>query len=288
MTPSLTASLYELPEYRRVLGNLIARDLKVKYQSKSLGFLWSLNQPTIMLAIWYVIFSRAFRVPIHDYWAYLIAGIVPFQFITSSIVAGLSSVRTNAGIIRKVYVPMEILVIAAVTVRLVEFLVQLAVAIVLLALLHRAAVTIQVPFLPRETVHFAPLAALLVIPPAVMLTYVFVLGVALPLAAWSVIYRDLEHIVGIAMAMLFYLTPVFWSLSQFQGRKWVWLMSLNPAAHLLDLFRGPLYWGTWPFSAAFGGGAATAWTVSGSIAAVTLIVGWLLFNRSKRILAEVV
>ena len=75
MTPStLTSSLSELPEYRQVLANLIARDLKVKYQSKSLGFAWSLLAPAIMIGILYAVFSRGLRVQMPDYWAFLLAG----------------------------------------------------------------------------------------------------------------------------------------------------------------------------------------------------------------------
>src|SRR5437773_7636933 len=137
MTLSLVTSLTELPEYRRVLGNLIARDLKVKYQAQALGFVWSLLYPALMISIWYVVFKRIVRLDIPDYWAFLLSGMLPFQFVQSGITDGSGAVRRNAGLIRKIYVPMEILVIASVTVKLIEFIAQLAIAIVLLLMLHR-------------------------------------------------------------------------------------------------------------------------------------------------------
>src|SRR4051812_19066079 len=136
MTLSIATSLSELPEYRQVLANLIARDLKVKYQSKALGFAWSLLAPAAMLAILYTIFSRAFKNPMPDYWAFLIAGILPFQFISESIVTGAGSIRASAGLIRKVYLPMEILVVAAITVKAIEFVLQMLLAVTLLLILH--------------------------------------------------------------------------------------------------------------------------------------------------------
>src|SRR5437867_10662236 len=138
MVLPLSKSLSELPEYGQVLVNLIARDLKVKYQSKALGFVWSLLHPAMMIGIWYVVFSlRVINVQVHRYWAFLLPGMLVYQFFQSAIIEGSYAVRRNSAIIRKVYVPMEILVIAAVTVKMVEFLLQMLVAIVLLALLHR-------------------------------------------------------------------------------------------------------------------------------------------------------
>src|SRR5204863_6970691 len=102
MTFPLSKSLSELPEYSQVLGNLIARDLKVKYQSKALGFVWSLLHPAILIGIWYVVFSmRVIRFDHKNYWAFLISGMITFQFMQQSIVEGAWAVRKNSGIIRK-------------------------------------------------------------------------------------------------------------------------------------------------------------------------------------------
>jgi ABC-type polysaccharide/polyol phosphate export permease len=296
MTSSTIAnSLSELPEYRQVLANLIARDLKVKYQSKSLGFAWSLLAPACMLAILYMIFGGAFRVNMPHYWAFLVASILPFQFMQESILAGAGSIRSSAGLIRKVYVPMEILVVAGITVRAIEFVLQMGLAVALLAALHYAGGTFEhipaalAPHLPAGGhVQFDPLKTLAVLPGAILLTYLFVLGVALPLSAWCVIYKDVEHIITIAMRVLFYGTPVFWGAFQFMPKPWVRWMVLNPMGDLIALYRGPLYFGTWPFNEAAGGGALTAWGLATLFAVVTLVVGYALFDRSKRILAEVV
>src|SRR5688500_3910808 len=70
MTPTLATSLSALPEYRRALFTLVARDLKVKYQTKALGFLWSLVYPAMMIAIWYAVFRGVLKVNLPNYWAY--------------------------------------------------------------------------------------------------------------------------------------------------------------------------------------------------------------------------
>lgn len=295
MAMPLATSLSELPEYRQVLANLIARDLKVKYQSKSLGFAWSLLAPACMLGILYIIFSHAFKIDIPDYWAFLVAGILPFQFFAEGISAGAQSIRASAGLIRKVYVPMEILVVAAITVRLIEFTLQMLLAFVLLMALHRGGVGVEaikvspgVDLPVHGPVRMDPWKSAVVVPGAIALTYVFVLGVALPLSAWCVIYKDLDHVITIVMRILFYASPVFWPLFLHAGGKFGALLALNPAADLLALYRGPLYWGTWPFNEATGGGPLVAWGIATLFAVVALVVGYALFDRSKRILAEVV
>src|SRR5688500_9867924 len=234
-TSTLANSLSELPEYRQVLANLIARDLKVKYQSKALGFAWSLLAPAVMLAILYVIFAGAFRVNVPHYWALLVASLLPFQFMQESILAGAASIRGSAGLIRKVYVPMEILVVAGVTVRAIEFVLQMLLAVALLAAMHHGGGAFDVvppalaPHLPAGGhVHFDARKTLAVLPGAIVLTYLFVLGVALPLSAWCVIYKDLDHILTIAMRVLFYATPVFWGAFQFLPKPWVRWLPLNP------------------------------------------------------------
>ena len=294
MTPStLTSSLSELPEYRQVLANLIARDLKVKYQSKSLGFAWSLLAPAIMIGILYAVFSRGLRVQMPDYWAFLLAGILPFQFFSESIVAGASAIRGSAGIIRKIYVPMEIPVIAAVTVRAIEFVLQMVLAVIMLVVLHNGTSQLEHP---DGMVHPPPVAALgalhidvaktaIVLPAAIALTYIFVLGVSMPLAAWSVIYRDIDHIITIVMRVLFYATPIFWPA---WGFPFPHVLQLNPASALIALFRGPMFFGTWPFVEATGQGPFVAWGIAVIFAVGALIGGYVLFGRSKHILAEVV
>ena len=269
LTLTLRESLAELPEYRRVLWTLIARDLKVKYQTKALGFLWSMLYPALMIAIWYVVFKRVMKLDMPHYWAFLIVGMLPFQFVQNAIHEGASSVRKNSGLIRKVYMPMEVLVIAGVTVKLIEFLLQLAVAILLLAVVHHG-----------DGVGFSMWRTIFCLPIAVVLLYFFVLGICLPLAAWTIIYRDLEHMVSLGLMMLFYLTPIFWSLSLIGDKWWKSLFWLNPIVSLVELFRSPLYWGVMP--------SATAFFLSLVFAAVSFVGGYTMFDRSKHVLAEVV
>lgn len=278
MAMSLSKSLQELPEYRHVLGNLILRDLKVKYQSKALGFVWSLLHPALLIGIWYFVFRlRVLNVDLKNYWAFLISGMITFQFMQQSIIDGAWAVRRNSAIIRKVYMPIEVLVIAALTVKLVDFVLQLIVALTLLALLHHTTGP-----------HLSLYKTFVVLPGALLLTYIFLLGVTLPLAGWTVIYRDLDHLLHLFLTALFYITPVFWSLDLFKGKPWVRHFAINPFLNFVELFRSPMYWGRWPSNIAVGGSTLATWGIAIAFSFGTLIVGYLLLGHVKNQLAEVV
>src|SRR5207249_4690820 len=116
--------------------------------------------------------------------------------------------------------------------------------------------------------------------------YLLVLGISMPLAAWSVIYRDLDHMISLALTALFYITPVFWKLPL--GTKHGWIFAINPAMDLIELFRGPMYWGTWPSNPSVGGGAVGTWFIACAIASTTFVIGYMMLDRCKHVLAEVV
>jgi ABC-type polysaccharide/polyol phosphate export permease len=121
---------------------------------------------------------------------------------------------------------------------------------------------------------------MIILPSAVLLLYLFVLGVSLPLSGWTVIYRDLEHMVSLGLMMLFYLTPIFWSLTMIGGKPWRWVFYCNPLVSFIELIRAPLYWGAWP--------ALGVWGLALLFAGGAFVGGYTLFDRSKHVLAEVV
>ena len=275
---TLAADLSELGRFRYVAFNLVMRDLRARYQDSFLGFLWTLLYPALLLGIWVSVFGHIMRFGAADYWAYLLSGLLPFQFLQSSITDGMAAVRRNAGLIRKIYVPPEVLVFSAVTVRLIEFLLQMTLAITVLAIWHRGDETGR---------HLSMSLTATTLPAAIGLTYLLALGIAIPLAAWSIVLRDLEHITGAAMMAWFYLTPVFWIFNAETVQSWMKPLALNPAMYILDLYRGPLYYGRLPSNPMAGGGLEL-FALNTLVATGVFAVGYLIFRRSKHVLAEVV
>ena len=95
----------ELLKYRWLLQELVSRDLKIKYRRSFLGYIWSILNPLLMMAILTVVFSRMFRFAIPNYPVYLLAGQLIYTFFVEATTVSMQSVLSGASLIKKVYLP---------------------------------------------------------------------------------------------------------------------------------------------------------------------------------------
>lgn len=261
--PGLVAQLAELWRARELVALLTARDLKVKYQRSWLGFLWTLLNPLVTVGVLVAVFSHVIRIPIEHYWAFLISGYFVWNFFAQTVNGGVQSAAANAYLTRTCSFPQEVLVLSAALARFFEFLVEMALLLVVLAVFHHGAVP-------------ASFAAVL---PLLPILFVLVVGVAFPLVALAVHYQDAVQAIPLATAAWFYVTPVFYDLDMVpEELRGVFL--LNPLAPLLGTFQAVLYHGVMPSATDLSGLAA--------LAAGVAVVGYALFNRRKRAFAEIV
>lgn len=228
--------LATLWRYRTLLYNLVLRDLKARYKNSALGFLWSLLNPLAMMMIFTIISTFLFRNNnVANYPIFLLAGLLPWNFFSISVMGGANSVVANGYLINKVYFPREVLPIATVVANLVNFL---------LALLVLFAVIV---FFRLE---FSPWIWLL--PVVILIQTVFTIGIVLFLSTLQVYYRDTLLILDVVILAWFFLTPVFYPASIFPKayaiagvtvdiQRLVYI--LNPMASLINMYRDLLYWG---------------------------------------------
>ena len=101
--------LKELYQYREFLKTNVKKDIRGKYKGSFLGVLWSFINPLLSVLVYAIVFPYIMRIKVENYLIYLITGIIPWTFFTSSINMGLISVLSNADIIKKVYFQREIL-----------------------------------------------------------------------------------------------------------------------------------------------------------------------------------
>ncbi len=246
--------------YRDLLFGLVATELKVKYRGSLLGFLWSLLNPLAMIAIYTLAFQYILKVGIEHFSIFLIAGLLPWTFFAGSAMASTTSVMSNAGLVKKVYFPREIIPAAVVLFNLIQTLLALAV------------------FLPSLLVLRGDVPWTLVFYPAILALFVlFVTGVALGLSALTVTFRDLRHLTEVVLAMLFWITPIVYSITMVPQQLHV-IFTLNPMTPFVSAFQDTAYWGRVP-------GAATFLTMAGWAVGVFL-VGWTIFQRRAPYLAE--
>ena len=104
-----------LYNYRELLKSNVKKEIRGKYKGSILGILWSFVNPLLMVLVYAIVFPYIMRVKTDNYLVYLITAIIPWNYFTTAINQGMITVRMNAGIIKKVYFPREILPISVVT-----------------------------------------------------------------------------------------------------------------------------------------------------------------------------
>ncbi len=229
---TFVSTVYTLPiriwAYRELLKNLILKDLKIRYGGSLLGLAWSLLNPLAMIVVYSIVFKYIFRIELENYTVFLITGLLPWSFFSSSVGASTVAVISDANLVKKIRFPREILPLATVQFNLVQFLMALVV------------------FFPALIFLQAELGWTLLAYPAVLALHAgFTLGVALLLSAVTVFYQDIKHLTEVGLMILFWVTPIVYDLSMVPERV-RWLFKLNPLAVYITGYQDIIYYGRWP------------------------------------------
>jgi len=259
--PAWLQRLVEIASYRDLVRNLVSRDLKVRYRESFVGFGWSLLNPLLMTAVFYLVFQVFLRNPTPMFPVFLLCGILPWNWCAAAVSGGVNSVVGNAHLIKKVYFPRELLPVSIVASNMVHFVLALPV-LFLMMLIFGAPFT----------------GWLLLIPLLMAIEFVFLAGVALFLACLNVFLRDTGPIMEVLLSLWFFLTPIFYRVDDVTGR-WATLLYLaNPMASVVTAYRAILYDGHSPDFAVLG--ATTL------ISLAVLVVGYGFFSRFSRWFGE--
>lgn len=217
----LINSLKNMKQFKYLLSQLVGRDFKVKYKRSVLGILWSLLNPLLMMTVMSLVFSNIFKfnVPGLNYLVYLMTGLVFFNFFSEATNLAMSSIVGNFSLITKVYVPKYIFPLSKVLLSLINF------GFALVALYF-------IIFFTGERITFAHL----LLPFDFVCLFLFALGVALFLAAFSVFFRDMFYIYGIVLMTWTYLTPIMYPITIIP-ESYRFLFKLNPMFQYIDYAR---------------------------------------------------
>jgi len=257
------SALGEVWRYRELLRGLIVRNLKVKYQRSMLGFIWTLLNPLLTIAVLTVVFTYFIKIRVPHYWAFVFSGYFVWNFMLQMISTATYVLAEHAPLRRSVAFPSEVLLFAAAASRLVEFAIEMAIAVLLLIVIHHESVPPSFVLLPL----------------LITLQVLLAIGLAFPVATLSVFYSDVQHAIPILLLMLFYLSPVFYPATMVPESLLPFYF-LNPVAGLLTLYHDALYAGHWPSPLLLGGMTVASVGLCG--------LGYALFNRHKRLFAEIV
>ena len=241
--------------YGYLLRMLVARDFRVKYKASVLGVLWSFLNPLLMTAVYYFVFNTLFRSDIPYFPAYLMSGIIVFNYFSDATNLGLHAIVGNASLIVKVAMPRFIYPLSKVLSSAINLVISL------------------IPLLGIMLLSGIPLRpSLLLLPFALILLAVFCVGMALLLSASMVFFRDTQFLWGLMLTVWNFLTPIFYPESIIPASLRT-LYHCNPLYQLISFLR----------SITIGGVAPTPVTFLYCLIAAfgTLGVGALVFRRTQ-------
>lgn len=191
-------SLVELWNARELLFQLSRREIKTKYKNSSLGFLWSFAKPLALLLIYFVAvgqFLGAAR-SIPDFAIFMFSGFIIWSLFSDIISSATNSIVSNAGLVKKIYVPRELFPLSASASSFTNFAIQLGLLLVFGIFVGSIPL---VGYIGSGILGFICIST-------------FSLGIGLLLSAWNVFLRDIQHIVEIALMVLFWCSPIVYSV----------------------------------------------------------------------------
>ncbi len=250
----------ELYQYRQLLKTNIKKEIRGKYKGSFLGVLWSFLNPLLMVAVYAIVFPYIMRIQPPNYLVYLIIGVIPWNFFTTTMNQGMISIRMNAGLIKKVYFPREILPISVVLSGLVNFFIS-CIIIIIFCVFGGIGISWH----------------LILVPIIALLQFFITLGLVFALSAINIYIKDTEYIIQFFINMFFYATPILYQISLFPN-KYRPLLYLNPFTHIINAYRDAFMNHSVP--------SITSWSFMFIIALVTTSIGYFIFKKLEKNFAE--
>jgi lipopolysaccharide transport system permease protein len=237
------------------------KELKVRYKSSFLGYLWSIANPLLFAMIYYFIFKLVMRVQIPNYTVFLITALFPWQWFASATTNSLYAFIANAQIIKKTVFPRSVIPFSTVMMEFLHFLCTIPVIVVFLYIYDMH---------PHVNWIWG-------IPLIGMGQMILTFGVALILSTLNLFFRDLERFVTLGIMLVFYCTPILYS-GDMIPKQYSWLIDYNPLANMVLAWRDLFMNGIIDYrhvSTVYGAGF------------ITVIFGSWIFNKLKFRFAEI-
>lgn len=258
-----------LHENRDLLVPLIRRNVEVRYRGSILGLLWSFAQPLIMLCVYTFVFSVVFKMRWGDnvgeskaeFAVIMFCGMAIFNIFSESVSTSCGVIVNSPNYVKKVIFPLETLPVAQVFSTLI-------VGMAWFVLLFFGTIAVY-----REVYWTMLLLPLVLIP----LT-LFTMGISLFVASLGVYIRDVQHMIGVLLQVLFFMTPIFYPISRVP-EKYQWVLKMNPLTIIIEEARKIFLRGELP-----------DWTfllISTAVGLLVCHLGFVWFTKTKKGFADV-
>ncbi len=258
-----SVNIRELMKYRDLVWLLVKRDLVNSYKQTVLGPIWIIINPLLSTSVFTIIFDVIAGISTDGVPPFLfyMAGNVLWTFFSDCLNRASSTFLSNAHVFGKVYFPRLVMPIASIVFNFINFLVQLAVFVILVVIFALTGSNVQPNWL------------LLLTPVLIAQTALLGTGIGLIVSSITTKYRDLKILVTFGVSLLMYITPVVYPVSKVP-ESFRWAMLLNPVAPIVETFRYA-FLGSGAFHWVF-------WLLSVAVTAIILLFGILVFNKVEK------
>jgi len=258
----------ELLAKRDLVVQLVLKNLKIRYSMLALGFFWAFLSPFLTVGVFYLVFSVILKVKIEEapFFLYLMSAIFPWRFFQESLVSSVTSLVDNRNLIKESSFAHYLIPVSIVLANAVIFLPSLVI-LVIICLFVLKGLGLSILLLPLVLIiHLA-----------------LTIGLAIFFSVVYVKWRDIKYVLEIALLLLFYITPVFYSIylvkSSFSQSLFK-LYAYNPFVGILNLYRTAFFKGFYGLVQEDIGNLAL-FVVPVSFAILSLILGFCFYNKNK-------
>ena len=263
----LSIDLKELLAYHELFFYFAWRDVKVRYKQTSIGIIWAILQPFTQMVVFTVFFNKAAGIgsgnPAVPYAIFSFTGLLFWNFFSQSLTRASNSLVDNQSVVTKVYFPRILLPLTSTLVGLIDFAFAFIVFIGLM-IFFRISPT---------------LGSVLLLMPALLITFIASSGIGMYLAAINVKYRDVKQIVPFLLSVGLFVTPVIYPITSIP-QQYQWLLYLNPMTGVINMMRSS-FLGTapinWPLT----------WLSIG-VAILSFVLGVIYFKSKEREFADII
>jgi lipopolysaccharide transport system permease protein len=259
----------QILRHRALLWTLTTRELKARYRGSVLGYLWSLVNPLLLLIVYTFVFSVVFEPRVQGadpYALFVISGLFPWIWLSSSLLEGAASLSANAGLLRKAVFPVELLPTIPVLANLCHLL--FAIPIIAGGLILGRALGFSVG-------GWGALA----LPLIVVIELPLLVGASLALAALTVHFKDIRDLLANLLSLFFFLTPILYRVDALGDYSWVQrAIHANPATPFAIAYQRALFEGQFP--------SLGLWVHMVAVSLIIWGLGSWLFHRLRETLVE--
>lgn len=257
-------SFKTLWQYRELLLNLTIREIKARYKQSILGYFWVILNPFFQMLVMAFVFSKILRFKLDyniPYTLFLYSGILPWSLFVNSVSSSMGSLISNASLIRKIYFPREIFLLATTFAKIVDFFL---------------ASSIFFLFMVIYKVSFSSLLPFFIF--IFFIQIIFSLGISFFLAPFNLFYRDVKYLMNLVFQLWFYLTPVIYPVEAMPKKMRI-IFQLNPMSVLINAYRRSF----------FGGGTLnfSSLTLALLLSSTLFLAGYYFFKKTERMFADV-